>query len=127
MLKAYWLPASLFYIAPSAVMIGSEWPVPFEGWAAFSLPALAVFGVGALLAPIVGPKVRRAKFYSFVMAYLCLIAAYCSVIVGLVQPENLKIGSVFGGALITLIVGSLPVFMGATYFVGYCKAIDNGS
>ena len=127
MFRSYWFPVALFYVVPVVIILVVNGPAPFWDWVASLIPVFALFGVGLALAPYIGPQIKKSKFVSFVMAYICLVCVYFVSIICFVYPSSMSLKGVLTGAVLVLLFGSLPAILGALFFIGACNRIHGSS
>ena len=124
MFQAYSFPIILFYLVPMGILSFSVWPVGFLELASnlLCLP-ITVFTFGFVISPIVGPKVRQNKLWSFVMALFCML---CGVISCLLTLTSFNLAAVFSIFTVYLLLfGLVPALIGGLFFVGASENASN--
>ncbi len=128
MFKSYWFPAMVFYVFPNVILMLVAWPISFIEIIRYFLPFLAaLFISGYILSPILGPKVKENKGWSFLMAFVCMFIALitCIGLAGGLNTEYLSFNLLL--LLMAAVFGIFPAILGGLFYVGACDAISKNT
>ena len=124
MFKAYWFPVTLFYVFPSIVVFSIKLPFNWFEFLKFACPfILAIFIMGYLLAPLIGPKVEKNKVWSLIMALICSLFGLAVFIVSLIAPNFSELHFSLTILVAFFVASIFPVFLGSILFIGACEKL----